>query len=186
MQCQAVALSHKNKTVGRPPDWLEETDSNAEWEQWACNEVIWEEMINSSSNARNTYSKEVTLDAEKASKEDTLDAVSKIGEETQRVEDDSMNEISKITATTLLADPSHKILKRLHGERSEVATGQQKSVYTIVYAEDEACLKFGRISVVKLLSTSYNRDRMGSLGYSWPEEERLHLEKPIMLLLRGS
>ena len=69
-----MALSHKKKTAGRPPDWPEETDSDAEWERLACNEVIWEEMINADVNAMDTYSKEVALDAEKASKEDTLDA----------------------------------------------------------------------------------------------------------------
>ena len=41
-----MALSHKKKTAGRPPDWPEETDSDAVWEQWTINEVIWEDMIN--------------------------------------------------------------------------------------------------------------------------------------------
>ena len=55
-----MALSHKKKTVGRPPDWPEETDSDAKWEKWAWNEVIWEEMINSSGNVREVYSEEDT------------------------------------------------------------------------------------------------------------------------------
>ena len=45
-----MALSHKKKTAGRPPDWPEETESDAEWERLASNEVIWEEMINGSGN----------------------------------------------------------------------------------------------------------------------------------------
>ena len=105
-----MALSHKKKTAGRPLDWPEETDSDAEWEQWACNEVIWEEMINADATAMDTYSEEATLNTEKTSEEDTLDAVSKVGEETQMpellddwTEDDSMDEIeegiSKITFT---------------------------------------------------------------------------------------
>ena len=57
-----MALSHKKKTAGRPPDWPEETDNDA---GLASSEVIWEEMINSYSNARDENSKEVTLDADK-------------------------------------------------------------------------------------------------------------------------
>ena len=76
LQCQAVALSHKKKTAGRPPDWPKETNSNAEWERLACNEVIWEEMINADTNALKMADKcneEVALDAKKTGKEDTLD-----------------------------------------------------------------------------------------------------------------
>ena len=52
-------------------------------------------------------------------------------------EDDSMDRISKITFTGTegeaeVADPSDKAVQRVHGERSEVATGQQKTVYTMV------------------------------------------------------
>ena len=54
-----------------------------------------------------------------------------------------MNGISKITVLvrrstgtsppdTAVADPSDKIVKRVCGERLEVATGQQKTVYTMV------------------------------------------------------
>ena len=191
-----MALSHKKKTAGRPPDWPKETDSDAEWEQLSSNEVIWEEMINGSGNVREIdseevtldtdkaseedtldaektseegtldaekASKEVTLDAEKKSKEDTLDTVSKIGEESQRsellndwTEDDSIKEVkeylssleegyaqAKTTAAiggvspqdanpgrtkistggdTVVADLSDRTVKRVHGERSEVAT----------------------------------------------------------------
>ena len=78
-----MALSHKKKTAGRPPDWPEETETSAKWERLASNEVIWEEMINGSGNERDIDSEEVTLDAEKTSEEDTLDYVSRIEEETQ-------------------------------------------------------------------------------------------------------
>ena len=57
-----------------------------------------------------------------------------------------MNRISNITVPVkisnenslycekdaVVADPSDETLKRVHGERSEVATGQQKTIYTIV------------------------------------------------------
>ena len=125
-----MALSHKKKTAGRPPDWLEETNSDAKWEKWACNEVIWEEMMNSSGNVRDVYSEEVTLDADKASEEETLDAVSRIEEETQRTENDSP------TKETAVAEPSDETVKVIHGERSEVATGQQKNVYTMVTGQN--------------------------------------------------
>ena len=59
-------------------------------------------MINADANAMDMYSKEVALDAEKTGKEDTLD-----------VEKDS------------------NALKRVHGERSEGMTGQQRTVYTM-------------------------------------------------------
>ena len=102
-QCQAVALSHKKKTAGRPPDWPEETESNAEWERLASNEVIWEEMINGSGNVQE-------IDAEKRN-EGTLNA-GKTSEE--------------ITPDAGVTDPSDKMIKSVHGERSEMTTGQQK------------------------------------------------------------
>ena len=77
-----MALKHKKKTAGRPPDdldWPEETSSDAEWEEWASNEVIWERIEALRSNA----------DARAVSEEDTLDAVNEDaddGEETQMPE----------------------------------------------------------------------------------------------------
>ena len=128
-QCQAVALSHKKKTAGRPPDWPEETNSNAEWERLACNEVIWEEMINADANAMDMYSKEVALDTEKTGKDDTLD-----------IEKDS-------TA-----------LKRVHGERSEGTTGQQRTVYTMATGQN---MTTGQQVRVKSMIDSGNTLRYG-------------------------
>ena len=99
-QCQAVALNHKKKTAGRPPDWPEETDSDAEWERLASNEVIWEEMINGSGNVREIDSDVDTLDAEKR-EEGTLNA-GKTSKE--------------ITPDTGVTDPSNKMIKIIHGE----------------------------------------------------------------------
>ena len=73
------------------------------------------------------HSKEVALDAEKASEEDTLDTVSKVGEETRMpelwddwTEDDSTDDEKDST-----------LLKRVHGDRSDGMTGQQRTAYTM-------------------------------------------------------
>ena len=100
-----MALSHKKKTAGRPPDWPEETESDAEWERLASNEVIWEEMINGSRNVQE-------IDAEKR-EEGTLN--------TGRTSEE-------ITRDAGVTDPSNKMIKIIHGERSEMTTGQQKNV----------------------------------------------------------
>ena len=147
-----MALSHKKKTAGRPPDWPEETESDAEWERLASNEVIWEEMINGSRNVQEIDSEEVTLDADEASEEDTLDAVSRIEEETQRTENDSP------TKETAVAEPSDETVKVIHGERSEVATGQQKNVYTMVTGQN---LSTGQQLRVKSMIDSGNTLRRG-------------------------
>ena len=102
-------------------------------------------MNNADATAMDVHSEEATLDTEKISQEDTVDAVNKVGEETQKpellddwTEDDSMDEIeegiSKITFTSTEGDtdPSDKTVRRVHGERSEVATGQHKTVYMMV------------------------------------------------------
>ena len=95
-------------------------------------------MINADANAMDKYSEEVALDAEKASEEgtldpektseeDTLDAVSKIEEETQKSE-----LLDDWTEEAAVADPRNETIKIIHGERSEMTTGQQKNVYTMV------------------------------------------------------
>ena len=113
-QCQAVALSQKKKTAGRPPDWPEETDSDAKWEQLACNEVIWEEMINADANAMDTYNEEVALDAEKTSKADTLDDKhsKEVALDAEKASEEDTQDVEKDSA----------LLKRVHGERSEGMT----------------------------------------------------------------
>ena len=84
-----MALKHKKKTAGRPPDdadWPEETSSDAEWEEWASNEVIWERIEALRNN----------VDVRAICEEDTLDAVND-GKEAQVpeeywTEDDSTDE----------------------------------------------------------------------------------------------
>ena len=137
-----MALSHKKKTAGRPPDWPEETESDAEWERLACNEVIWEEMINGSGNERDIDNKE-----------DTLDAVSKIEEETQKSE-----LLDDWTEEAAVADLRNETIKIINGERSEMTTGQQKNVYTMVTGHN---LSTGQQLRVKSMIDSGNTLRRG-------------------------
>ena len=133
MQCQAVALSHKKKTAGRPPDWPEENESDAEWERLACNEVIWEEMINADTNALKVADKcneEVAPDAKKTGEEDTLD-VEKIQQVVAYGKEVTLDAGRAGEEDTLNVEKDSNALKRVHGERSEGTTGQQRTVYTM-------------------------------------------------------
>ena len=86
-------------------------------------------MINADANAMDMYSEEVALDAEKTGEEDTLD-----------VEKDS-------TA-----------LKRVHGERSEGTTRQQRTVYTMATGQN---MTTGQQVRVKSMIDSGNTLRYG-------------------------